>query len=72
MVNNLTLTISMHDEQALCAYMQFVQVKRRDFAVTTAMKSGEVVCDAHFKHKDCCSAALVLSIQSTVLSVACL
>lgn len=33
-------------------WVQFVQVKRPDFAVTSAMISSATVCGAHFKEKD--------------------
>lgn len=45
MVNHC-ICVRIHNGPALCASMQLVQVKRRDFGV----KSGEFVRDASFKH----------------------
>lgn len=40
------------EEPAFHARLQFVQMKRGDFTVSSGLESGAVVHDAHFKQKD--------------------
>lgn len=40
------------EEPVFHARLQFVQMKRGDFTVTSGLESGAVEHDAHFKQKD--------------------
>lgn len=42
----------VHEKLVSCMCMRFVQMKRWNFTVTSALQSGVVVCDTNFNQKD--------------------